>query len=575
MFFNAFKKLKFSIPRVAIGTTTTTVITTTCFGISLFWKTKEKEKIEMEHKNDHQEKGRPAFIWGDNHFGLSNPSKIDNAFISNPQPFPFLYNLEQISAGTEHAAAIDKQGNLYQWGTAIRRISKKDNENNKKDNEEGNESNETEIEEMGIIEPVHTLSNVKSISCNDRWVFALTMDHKLHVLPAKERKYIPKIQMPNERIVDFQVGSDHIVALSCCGKVLTAPLSQRGNWLGQLGRETPNLPSTPNHFKKQENKNGENGLNSNFPIKESFPSSLPTSTFSSPSSNLLPHPLPLDQINFVRLEGKFENGIKKPLPWNDKKIIEMAVGDDHTILRDQDGIVYGFGSNEQLQLGLGPFDSSKRIIQNPIQITTIKDPVDQIACGGNSSYFLLNNRSLALSCGNGQFGQLGIGRFIHVNGDPTLVKSISSRSFFDESTKSIKMIPIHSISAGKTHAGVIFDTSLFINSSKDNIPSPSSSTSFNNENNQTGYDLYLWGSNINHQLGNGLRSNSPIPITIQSSNEQDDNVVSFNNSDNNGNHDYLFKISNQNQLQIKSEKEENGNFPSLRLYCGPQITALY
>ena len=107
---------------------------------------------------------------------------------------------------------------------------------------------------------------------------------------------------------------------------------------------------------------------------------------------------------------------------NDIMITQIACGDNHTIFLASDNKVYGVGLNTSKQLG----------IENIIDLT-IKEieyfssnsiTITQIACGANHTIFLASDNKV-YSCGNNTYGQLCLG----FNSDSTLPQEITYFSY--------------------------------------------------------------------------------------------------------------------------------------------------
>ncbi|KAI9097269.1 regulator of chromosome condensation 1/beta-lactamase-inhibitor protein II [Phlyctochytrium arcticum] len=87
-----------------------------------------------------------------------------------------------------------------------------------------------------------------------------------------------------------------------------------------------------------------------------------------------------------------------------REACEARCGWDHSLVTDSDGKVFGFGSNEFGQLGLG---MSKYVIFNRPHIVSVPGPVRKCAAGLRHSVLLLNDGSV-WGMGLERFGQLGV-----------------------------------------------------------------------------------------------------------------------------------------------------------------------
>ena len=89
---------------------------------------------------------------------------------------------------------------------------------------------------------------------------------------------------------------------------------------------------------------------------------------------------------------------------NSDNIKSVYCGWNHTFMLKNDGTLWGCGDNSSGQLGLG--DTTNRTTFT--QITTNTDDIKQIYCGGAYTFILKNNGTLWV-CGWNNVGQLGLG----------------------------------------------------------------------------------------------------------------------------------------------------------------------
>ncbi|KAK9476136.1 regulator of chromosome condensation 1/beta-lactamase-inhibitor protein II [Lipomyces japonicus] len=187
------------------------------------------------------------------------------------------------------------------------------------------------------------------------------------------------------------------------------------------------------------------------------------------------------------------------------EIVQIAAGSFHSVVRDNEGHVWTFGSNAYGQLGID-FTIETAFVPIPSLVPLdrlyntrgLADTVCKyIAAGGDNTYFSVENKKkneidLWVS-GSGLFGQHGTGRFMHMQGTPIRVKSLSGlKEFVNDKSQNI---PIKSISIGKKHVAVVLDNAK-------------------SDNGEVKRELLLWGGNDWFQLGNGKRSQLARPTHV-------------------------------------------------------------
>ena len=119
-------------------------------------------------------------------------------------------------------------------------------------------------------------------------------------------------------------------------------------------------------------------------------------------------PVPIRGLPMVRpielligYEGKFQRFVPTKIP-KFNKIKSVSMGNNHSLILDDQGKAYSFGSNDYGQLGLGGYNFR----DSPTLISGITNIV-QVAAGGAHS-LILNNEGKVYAFGNGMYGQLGL-----------------------------------------------------------------------------------------------------------------------------------------------------------------------
>ena len=94
-----------------------------------------------------------------------------------------------------------------------------------------------------------------------------------------------------------------------------------------------------------------------------------------------------------------------PLRW--KRVVEMACGDAHNLVRCLDGSVYSWGLGSSGRLGLGNFKS----VPQPCKVSGLgEERCVSVAAGYYHSFAVIEGGKL-FAWGNGTCGQLGTGKF--------------------------------------------------------------------------------------------------------------------------------------------------------------------
>ncbi|KAL7514036.1 hypothetical protein ACHAXN_011833 [Cyclotella atomus] len=89
-------------------------------------------------------------------------------------------------------------------------------------------------------------------------------------------------------------------------------------------------------------------------------------------------------------------GVFDELESNSTRIIDVALGERHTLLLREDGVVFACGWNQFGQLGL---DSTESSVFQPVQVM-LNESVTEMAAGRGSSYFLTKNKTVYVTGAN-------------------------------------------------------------------------------------------------------------------------------------------------------------------------------
>ncbi|KAL8872623.1 MAG: hypothetical protein Q9174_001778 [Haloplaca sp. 1 TL-2023] len=439
-------------------------------------KEENRDTISSQHLQVKRSWEKPGvYAWGSNVGRVVAPDSSEQV-IKTPRRIPFFDGLllRDIKLDRNFGAAITENGDLLQWGEAFSK---------------------------DIREPTATLTgkNLKSLAISQDRIIALGSDGKVYSVSAdkesqekgqkvSESSWIPflsfssnisyrRIRPQNmgwsEKVTSISSGSEHLLILTSAGRLFTAAASSEAfPSRGQLG-----IP----------------GL-----VWETRPEG------------------PYDQPHEVPTLRGFG-------------ITAIAAGDYHSLALDREGRVFAFGDNFSGQLGFQPtqestyVDAPSLLPMSQLYATTGQSPtVKQIFAGGNNSFFTVDAATIARpgdsakpallgritadtwASGQGILGTLGNGRWTHVQGTPSKLKSLSGLFEFNETTNSVIPIRLKSLSVGSTHAAAVMDNVTQVRAGT------SRKTDSENDTNW-GADVVWWGGNEYYQIGNGRRNNMSVP----------------------------------------------------------------
>lgn len=216
------------------------------------------------------------------------------------------------------------------------------------------------------------------------------------------------------------------------------------------------------------------------------------------------------------------------------KIAQVAAGDYHSLALDRQGRVFSWGDNQRGQLGIGETSKETTFYENPTIVpipklyvgTSHQPKVTKIFAGGNTTFFTVDATRIAnpskdgddprtraligrvssdvWACGHGIWGQLGNGRWTHVQALPTKLAPFSGLFEYDEKTRKSVPIRMRDISVGANHVAATMDNITYIDAGEGT-----------NENDTNwGADVLFFGNNEYFQLGTGKRNNLVTPSYI-------------------------------------------------------------
>ncbi|KAF2814375.1 RCC1/BLIP-II [Mytilinidion resinicola] len=465
-----------------------------------------------------------VYAWGSNAGKVVAPDS-DETFVKTPRRISFFDGklLRDIKLDKTFAAAIDEKGDLLQWGTGF--------------------SKDT-------AQPTKTLrgKNLTSINLSRDRILALSSNGTVYSIPAsqEEQQTGPKPSSsswafwtsPNdisyrtltpldlsrgESITSVATGLEHTLLLSSAGRLFTAA-----------------------------------SASSDFPARGQL--GIPGLTWQTRP------PGAYDQCHEVITLRGFS-------------IAQIAAGDYHSLAADRDGRVFAFGDNSYGQLGFD-FSADSTYVDAPSLLpiqklyagTSQVPSVKGVFAGGSSSFFTVDATKIAspdsseldmktvgkvtadtLACGHGIWGQLGTGRWTHVQTSPTKIPSLSGLFEYDETTNSVVPIRLSRFSVGANHAAAVMDNVTHLAASK-----------WSSENDTNwGADILFFGNNEYYQLGTGKRNNVAQPVYIQPLDAGAEKKLKGEQ--------HRFQITPKNKVKVGGRTVELEQ----RVECGRGCTAVY
>lgn len=467
------------------------------------------KNVSLDNLNDSTEPG--LYICGNGKYNVAYPKR--------PQKFqPVMKRLKifdhkyarYVALGSKSAIFIDDNGDLFQWGDGF-----------------GGNSTKPSLKGENLVKACISNGTIYALSKDGQVIYmpesvegqSLFKQTKKGWLRNTEVKY--RKLSTDSKIKDIVTGKYHLVLLSTDGKVYTSATgcgkSIPSSW-GQFG--LPNL-----------------------------------SQFDAPPENNTTHE--------VTLLNKYIEGdhVKSRI------IKKIAAGDYFTMCLDSTGRIWEFGRNTYGSIGTQmnynaeviSYPSPVKLISNYFRRDEFPKCID-IAAGGQTAFatytssnmFHLFENSLEkggnfdmeeitgnpknklfhFSWGHGLKGELGSGRFIHGQFEPSKIKILNDIRQYNEEKQEIENIGIEDWSVGESHVIATLNNG----------------------------DVYAWGDNERGQLGNGKRSRTPIPVALPALLEP-------------GNHDKK-SISRTESINNRLQLKKTEQYEQV-ITAGPDTTAIY
>ncbi|KAG0213642.1 hypothetical protein BGX33_002795 [Mortierella sp. NVP41] len=406
------------------------------------WKQQEQDALI---------KSPGIMLWGSNKNGLVDPTGNSPGVIQIPQRLASFQGkvLRDLKLGDDIAAAVDEDGNVYQWGSGYNQQSH---------------------------QPEATLRNrdIAQVTLCDTKLYGLSKDGlKVYVLPK-----VRPTSGPTKAAVDYQ--------------------KPKGSVLRYVG-----LGGNPDD---------KNDPMSRLPVHELLQKDERILSMSSGKSHMVmvtSHGRVFGSEDglSVSLIGNPDFKQSRILEVACGEVHTLARDDQG---RGWAWGINGFGQLAQGAYSHANLKLSQPTLIKDIPGTGGGVECVRVAAGGQSSYFVLKESSNVFkvkSAGMGQWGQLGDGSFTHIQGSLVTIAPLSNLAEFKEQEQKMMSIGIHDLAIGSTHGFAVLDNAIIKDSTSTSTESTSSLSPVTH-----GRDVLSWGQNTYYQLLTGKRTNKTEPV---------------------------------------------------------------
>lgn len=409
-----------------------------------------------------------VYISGNNENKLVNDGKSTKyQLVFKRLPFFDKLYAKYVALGDSSGALVDENGDLRQWGKGF-----------------GGDNTKPTVTGEKLVKAVITHGTVYGLKSNGKVVYLPESAEAQKSFSGVKQGWTGSSSTnfrtldTHDSIADIANGKDHIVLLTTDGAVYTAAAG---------------------YDKPVEKSWGQYGL----PTLSQFDAAPP-----------------INELQDVTLLNKYvEDGIV-----HKRKITQIAAGDYFTLALDSMGTVWAWGRNTfgcvgkemQYNTEVIPYPSKVDVRSTHHFKKNEMPRCINIAAGGDTAFATYVSSNLyhlfeksvtdrgnfsmeeltdneagsakSLAWGSGLKGQLGSGRFIHGQAEPSQVKDLDELKEYNETEKKVQTIGIKSWSVGGSHVDVTLNNG----------------------------DVYVWGDNEYGQLGSGKRVRAARPTMVPS-----------------------------------------------------------
>ncbi|KAM7355097.1 regulator of chromosome condensation 1 [Cochliomyia hominivorax] len=306
-------------------------------------------------------------------------------------------NVVDVKAGGMHNLVLTHDGRVYSFGCNDEGALGRDS------SEEGSEFEPRTIDLPGKVLKISAGDSHSACLLEDGRVFAWGSFRDSHGnmgLTLEGNKRLPIDVLPGITCCDIASGADHLVILTCQGKVYTVGCAEQG----QLGRVSLRSASGEGRRGKTELlRPGLVTVKRGKPIEAIWATNYCTFLRESQTGNIWAFGL----NNYKQLAyAKDMSTIINPINTKFENIKQIAGGQHHTLVLKEDGSVYVIGRKDYGRLGLGSVPEDVVTLQH---ITALKGKNVVSVASGEAQSFALTDDGKLYSWGMGSNHQLGTG----------------------------------------------------------------------------------------------------------------------------------------------------------------------
>ncbi|KIY68636.1 RCC1/BLIP-II protein [Cylindrobasidium torrendii FP15055 ss-10] len=414
-----------------------------------------------------------TLVWGSNRSNTLDGSSVEA--LRTPTIASWLDGvaLRDLVVHKDHAACVDANGDVYQWGRGHSNLDKP-NLTLRNKNIIQVQATESRLYALSAAGRIYCLeaNSVKqerqpgiSPPPSSSWLWA--EDNKIDFVEVTPATSLGR----RESFKSISAGDHHLLAVTSSGRTFAHPIDQYANAYGQLGFRKIRIPQ-------------------------------PGSTSTIPAQ-LVPKTLTEKSVAVAETTENWTKDSIRFCPYIfeipalvDVPVAQATAGGRSSFALTTSGRILGWGANDYGQIGLGG-NVTLDTITVPTEVILKRSVAKctNVSAGGDLTSFMVRNATDnsvdILMCGNGQWGGLGNNVFSNAQATPTRARGIGALTEYDEGKGKVVPIVPRAISVSATgHVLMTLDTS---------------------RGQRVGRDLYTWGKNYDSELGNGRKSSQPMP----------------------------------------------------------------